>query len=67
MEGKGLDGVRRKSHSAAVIDGINSTIYVGDSIVRKIHSTIEVKKVESYLPAGNVFGGIWRSFSGAAY
>ena len=26
-----------------------------------------IKKVESYLPAGNVFGGIWRSFSGAAY
>ena len=26
-----------------------------------------IKQVESYLPAGNVFGGIWRSFSGAAY
>ena len=26
-----------------------------------------IKKVESYLPACNVFGGIWRSFSGAAY
>ena len=25
------------------------------------------KEVESYLPAGNVFGGIWPSFSGAAY
>ena len=31
------DGERRKSYSAAVIDGIkrNSRIYVGDSIVRK--------------------------------
>ena len=26
-----------------------------------------INKVESYLPACNVFGGIWRSFSGAAY
>ena len=26
-----------------------------------------IKKIESYLAAGNVFGGIWRSFSGAAY
>ena len=26
-----------------------------------------IKKVESYLPACNVFGGIWCSFSGAAY
>ena len=25
------------------------------------------KKVESYIQAGNGFGGIWRSFSGAAY
>ena len=33
----GLDGERRKSYSAAVIDGCESTstIYVGDSIVRK--------------------------------
>ena len=33
----GQEGVRRKSYSAAVIDGIkrNSRIYVGDSIVRK--------------------------------
>ena len=31
------DGERRKTYSAAVIDGFkrNSTIYVGDSIVRK--------------------------------
>ena len=33
----GQDGERRKAYSAAVIDGFkrNSTIYVGDSIVRK--------------------------------
>ena len=33
----GQDGERRKTYSAAVIDGFkrNSTIYVGDSIVRK--------------------------------
>ena len=33
----GEDGERRKTYSAAVIDGMkrNSTIYVGDSIVRK--------------------------------
>ena len=39
---KGQDGLRRKSYSAAVIDGIkrNSTIYVGDSIIRKTDSTI---------------------------
>ena len=35
--GIGQEGERRKSYSAAVIDGIkrNSRIYVGDSIVRK--------------------------------
>ena len=34
---KGLDGERRNTYSAAVIDGckITSTIYMGDSIVRK--------------------------------
>ena len=39
---KGPDGVRRKSYSAAVIDGIkrNSTIYVRDTIVRKTDSTL---------------------------
>ena len=39
---KGQGGVRRKSYSAAVIDGIkrNSTICVGDSIVRKTDSTL---------------------------
>ena len=33
----GQDGERRKTFSAAVIDGFkrNSTVYVGDSIVRK--------------------------------
>ena len=33
----GRDGERRNTYSAAVIDGIkrNSTIYVGDSIVRR--------------------------------
>ena len=33
----GEDGERRKTYSAAVIDGfnINSTLYVGDSMVRK--------------------------------
>ena len=38
----GRNGERRKTYSAAVIDGIkrNSTIYVGDSIVRKTHSTL---------------------------
>ena len=36
------DGGRRKTYSAAVIDGIkmNSTIYVGDSIVRKTDSRL---------------------------
>ena len=38
----GQDGERRKTYSAAVIDGIkrNSAIYVGDSIVRKTDSTL---------------------------
>ena len=38
--GIGQEGERRKSYSAAVIDGIkvNSRIYVGDSIVRKTDS-----------------------------
>ena len=36
----GQEGERRKSYSAAVIDGINrnTTIYVGDSIIRKTDS-----------------------------
>ena len=38
----GRDGERRKTYSAAVIGGIktNSTIYMGDSIVRKTDSTL---------------------------
>ena len=38
----GQDGERREMYSAAVIDGIkrDSTIYVGDSIVRKTDSTL---------------------------
>ena len=38
----GQEGERRKSYSAAVIDGIkrNSTIYVGDSIIRKTESRL---------------------------
>ena len=38
----GQDGERRKKYSAAVIDEIkrNSTIYVGDSIVRNTDSTL---------------------------
>ena len=38
----GEDGERRKTYSAAVIDGIkrNSTIHVGDSIVRKTVTTL---------------------------
>ena len=38
----GQEGERRKSYSAAVIDGIkrNSTIYVGDSIIRKTDSIL---------------------------
>ena len=38
----GQEGERRKSYSAAVIDGIkrNTTIYVGDSIIRKTDSRL---------------------------
>ena len=38
----GQEGERRKSYSAAVIDGIkrNATIYVGDSIIRKTDSRL---------------------------
>ena len=38
----GHEGERRKSYSAAVIDGIkrNTTIYVGDSIIRKTDSRL---------------------------
>ena len=38
----GQEGERRKSYSAAVIDGIkrNTRIYVGDSIIRKTDSRL---------------------------
>ena len=38
----GQEGERRKSYSAAVIDGIkiNTTIYVGDTIIRKTYSRL---------------------------
>ena len=38
----GQEGERRKSYSAAVIDGIkrNTSIYVGDSIIRKTDSRL---------------------------
>ena len=54
---KGQDGVRRKSHSAAVIDGIkrNSTIYVGDSIVRKTDSTLNKDEdIVACLPGASI-------------
>ena len=42
----GQDGERRKTYSAAVIDGFkrNSTIYVGDSIVRKTDTRLSKGK-----------------------
>ena len=42
----GQDGERRKMYSAAVIDGFkrNSTIYVGDSIVRKTDTRLSKGK-----------------------
>ena len=42
----GQDGERRKTHSAAVIDGFkrNSTIYVRDSIVRKTYTRLSQRK-----------------------
>ena len=38
----GQEGEQRKSYSAAVIDGIkiNTTIYVGDSTIRKTYSRL---------------------------
>ena len=54
---KGQDGVRRKSYSAAVIDGIkrNSTIYVGESIVRKRDSTLNKDEdIVVYLPGAKI-------------
>ncbi len=45
-EEKGQDGERRKTYSAAVIDGFkrNSRIYVGDSIFRKTDTRLSKGK-----------------------
>ena len=54
---KGQDGLRRKSYSAAVIDGIkrHSTIYVEYSIVRKTDSTMNTNDdIAVYLPGANI-------------
>ena len=52
----GQEGERRKSYSAAVIDGIkrNTTIYVGVSIIRKTDSgaRIETRRLRAQLHAG---------------
>ena len=53
----GQDGERRKTYSAAVIDGfkINSTIYVGDSIVRKTDTRLSNgKDVVVCLPGARI-------------
>ena len=53
----GLDGERRKSYSAAVIDGCErtSTIYVGDSIVRKTDRRLgKGKDVVDCLPGARI-------------
>ena len=53
----GQDGERRKSYSAAVIDGCErtSTIYVGDSIVRKTDRSLsKVKDVVVCLPGARI-------------
>ena len=53
----GQDGERRKTYSAAVIDGFkrNSTIYVGDSIVRKTYTILsKVKDVVVCLPGARI-------------
>ena len=53
----GLDGERRKTYSAAVIDGckITSTIYVGDSIVRKTDTRLSKwKDVVVCLPGARI-------------
>ena len=52
----GQEGERRKSYSAAVIDGIkrNTTIYVGDSIIRKTDSRLSNgEDVVVCLPGGD--------------
>ena len=53
----GQDGERRKTHSAAVIDGFKrtSTIYVGDSIVRKTGTRLSKgKDVVACLPGARI-------------
>ena len=53
----GQEGERRKSYSAAVIDGIkrNSRIYVGDSIVRKTDTRLSKgEDVVDYLPGARI-------------
>ena len=53
----GQDGERRKTYSAAVIDGFkrNSTIYVGDSIVRKTDARLSNgKDVVVCLPGARI-------------
>ena len=53
----GLDGERRKTYSAAVIDGCKrtSTIYVGDSIVRKTDTRLSKgKDVVVCLPGARI-------------
>ena len=53
----GQDGEKRKTYSGAVIDGFtrNSTIYVGDSIVRKTHTRLSKgKDVVVCLPGARI-------------
>ena len=53
----GQDGERRKTYSAAVIDGCErtSTIYVGDSIVRKTDRSLSKgKDVVVCLPGARI-------------
>ena len=54
---KGQDGERRKTYSAAVIDGCErtTTIYVGDSIVRKTDTRLgKGKDVVVCLPGARI-------------
>ena len=53
----GLDGERRQTYSTAVIDGCErtSTIYVGDSIVRKTDTRLcKGKDVVVCLPGARI-------------
>ena len=63
----GQEGERRKSYSAAVIDGIkrNSRIYVGDSIVRKTDTRLSKEEdVVVCLPEDVGYVDMWDSFVG---